>query len=214
MVPCKHCSRLLHHNTAISLANDMCIMQYTINLYWGRDLVVDILQNKFSDTFSSTKIKLSWFEFPWSLYLKIQLTINPNRRQAMASNRRQAITWTSDALILWYHMSSIGYNELSVVKSWYKKKPNDITKPLNETLNDLHILISQGIRLPLWLLGWGVAVRLTCIAFSQWYRWIIQIAKLCICIYIYIYMNLILDWLTPLQCLIVFANWMTENHTM
>ena len=42
----------------------------------GRDKMAAILQTRFWDVFSWMKSSVSWFEFPWSLFLRVQLTIS------------------------------------------------------------------------------------------------------------------------------------------
>ena len=44
--------------------------------HWGRDKMADISQTMFSKAFSWMKSFVFWFQFHWSLFLRVQLTIN------------------------------------------------------------------------------------------------------------------------------------------
>ena len=57
--------------------------------------IVAISQKIVSNAFSWTKSFVFWFEFHWSLFPGVQLTVRElGSGNGLAPNRRQAITWT------------------------------------------------------------------------------------------------------------------------
>ena len=61
-----------------------------------------ISHTTFSNMFSWMKNFVFWFEFHWSLFLRVQLTtISTGTENGSVPNRQQAITWTSADPVPW-----------------------------------------------------------------------------------------------------------------
>ena len=73
-----------------------------------------ISQTMFSDAFSWMKSFILWLKFHWSLFLRVQLTINQRGfflDNGLAPNRRQAIIWTNVDTIHWRIYAALGVDE-------------------------------------------------------------------------------------------------------
>ena len=66
------------------------------------DKMAAISQTIFSDAFLWLKSCVFWLKLHWSLFVRVQLTINNiGLDDGLAPNRRQAIIWTNAASIYW-----------------------------------------------------------------------------------------------------------------
>ena len=75
------------------------------------DKMATFSQTVFSDAFSLIKSFLFGLTFPWSLFLRVQLTIAQHwfgSDNGLAPNRRQAIIWTNADSIHWRIYAALG----------------------------------------------------------------------------------------------------------
>ena len=71
-----------------------------------------ISQSTFWNAFSWMKNFVFWFEFHWSLFLRVQLTIF-HLDSGLAPIRRQAIIWTNAGPVHWRIYAALGGDELT-----------------------------------------------------------------------------------------------------
>ena len=68
-----------------------------------------ISQTTFSYAFSWMKRFVFWFEFHWSLFLRIQLTkVSVGSGNGLVPNKRQAITWSNAGPVYWRIFAALG----------------------------------------------------------------------------------------------------------
>ena len=73
--------------------------------HWYLNKMATILQTTFSNVFSWRKMFVFWLKFHCSLFLLVQQIISQNwfRYCCSVPNGQQAITWTNDDQVLWWH---------------------------------------------------------------------------------------------------------------
>ena len=73
------------------------------------DIMAAISQTIFSDAFLWMKSFVIWLKFHWSLFVRVQFTINSfGLDNGLAPNRRQAINWTIADPIHWLMDVALG----------------------------------------------------------------------------------------------------------
>ena len=74
-----------------------------------------ILQTIFSDAIPWMKIFVFQLKFPWSLFLRVQLTTpSIGLDNGLVPNRREAIMWTNTDPIHWRIYAALGGDELTL----------------------------------------------------------------------------------------------------
>ena len=96
-----------------SLLTHICVTRSQLII--GKLTGAAILQTTFSNSFSGMKIVVLWSKIHWNLIPMPRLTKNKNHQHwsnnGLASNRRQAIIWTSEDTYI-CHKASMSYHHL------------------------------------------------------------------------------------------------------
>ena len=106
------------------------------------DKMAAIPRKIFANVFSWMKSFLFWLKFYWSLFLRVQLTINQHWFSGLALNRWQAIIWTNVDPIHWRIYAALGGDELK------KNLPYCELKCLYHTLELLRKISSCAVEIP------------------------------------------------------------------